>query len=245
MSLCELSNGYLVSGSTSGPILIWSLDDVDATKTTSSDADVVDGDDDGDGDDDDGVLRYRIKGLRVIRSLRTLKGHRNWVRCIIELANSNYGIRIASASQDETVKIWDIEAGVCLRTIKGHSESVHAVISLRKQRPGVSGEIIVSGAADKCLMGWIVTDDDLCGNSSSERNGKTEESDDKDDDDDGSDDGSDSYDDGENGYDEALFLCETQKQVLRLIPFQNGSMACSLIDGRIQLWNLCFRYLIS
>ena len=34
------------------------------------------------------------------------------------------GRRVVSGSNDETLKVWDVETGECLVTLKGHSETV-------------------------------------------------------------------------------------------------------------------------
>jgi len=46
--------------------------------------------------------------------LATLEGHSNEVESV---AFSHDGTRLASASQDETVKIWDAGSGACLQTL--------------------------------------------------------------------------------------------------------------------------------
>jgi len=37
---------------------------------------------------------------------------------------------LASASRDNTVKIWDANSGDCLQTLEGHSEHVYSVAFL-------------------------------------------------------------------------------------------------------------------
>lgn len=44
----------------------------------------------------------------------TLEGHRDWVCSVVFPHNSS---RLASASDDKTVKIWDLSSGVCLSTL--------------------------------------------------------------------------------------------------------------------------------
>jgi WD40 repeat protein len=56
--------------------------------------------------------------------LQTLEGHSSGVRSV---AFSHDSTRLASASGDKTVKLWDASSGECLQTLKGHSEHVMSV----------------------------------------------------------------------------------------------------------------------
>jgi len=56
--------------------------------------------------------------------LQTLEGHNNSVRSV---AFSHDSARLASASLDKTVKIWDTSCGECLQTLEGHSGWVFSV----------------------------------------------------------------------------------------------------------------------
>ncbi|KAF2188788.1 HET-D, partial [Zopfia rhizophila CBS 207.26] len=56
--------------------------------------------------------------------LQTLEGHSRWVYSV---AFSHDSTRLASASVDKTVKIWDASSGECLSTLEGHSDSVYSV----------------------------------------------------------------------------------------------------------------------
>src|SRR5947207_10225248 len=56
--------------------------------------------------------------------LQTLEGHSNWVSSV---AFSHDSARLASASGDKTVKIWDVSSGECLQTLEGHSNWVNSV----------------------------------------------------------------------------------------------------------------------
>ena len=47
--------------------------------------------------------------------LQTLEGHSRWVKSV---AFSHDSTRLASASYDSTVKIWDASSGECLSTLK-------------------------------------------------------------------------------------------------------------------------------
>ncbi|KAH8744604.1 hypothetical protein F5883DRAFT_21603 [Diaporthe sp. PMI_573] len=56
--------------------------------------------------------------------LQTLEGHSG---VVTSAAFSHDSTRLASASHDETVKIWDASSGGCLRTLKGHKGQVTSV----------------------------------------------------------------------------------------------------------------------
>jgi WD40 repeat protein/serine/threonine protein kinase len=71
----------------------------------------------GDGDPDlRGFEWYYLQRLCQL-DLRTLQGHTSYVRSV---AYSPDGRRLASASEDGTVKVWDATTGQELRTLKGH-----------------------------------------------------------------------------------------------------------------------------
>jgi WD40 repeat protein len=53
--------------------------------------------------------------------LQTLEGHSNAVSSV---AFSHDSTRLASASGDRTVKIWDASSGACLQTLEGQSSNV-------------------------------------------------------------------------------------------------------------------------
>ncbi|PHM08873.1 hypothetical protein CK516_18190, partial [Nostoc sp. 'Peltigera malacea cyanobiont' DB3992] len=56
--------------------------------------------------------------------LLTLAGHSDWVNAIVLTLD---GKRVISASDDKTLKLWNLETGECEQTFHGHSYSVNAV----------------------------------------------------------------------------------------------------------------------
>eukprot|EP01051_Picozoa_sp_SAG22_P001453 SAG22_NODE_57_length_23647_cov_11.746688_7_plen_79_part_00 len=62
------------------------------------------------------------------------------------------GGTLASGSDDQTVKLWDVASGECLRTLEGHSRH-SAVYSVAFD---ASGGTLASGSGDQMVKLWDV-----------------------------------------------------------------------------------------
>ncbi|KAH8900609.1 hypothetical protein GQ53DRAFT_863078 [Thozetella sp. PMI_491] len=79
--------------------------------------------------------------------LTTLEGHSNdWV-CLVAWSNDG---RLASGSEDKTIKIWDPTTGYCIVTLEGHSGRVCSVAWSNDGR-------LASGSDDKTIKIWDPT----------------------------------------------------------------------------------------
>eukprot|EP00064_Thunnus_orientalis_P004593 superscaffoldBa00000421_g4605 len=65
--------------------------------------------------------------------------------------NPNSNIMLASASFDSTVRLWDVERGVCIHTLTKHQEPVYSVAF------SPDGKHLASGSFDKCVHIWNTT----------------------------------------------------------------------------------------
>ncbi|KAK4250244.1 NACHT nucleoside triphosphatase [Corynascus novoguineensis] len=70
------------------------------------------------------IIRKPIMADNWSACLLTLESHSDWVSSV---AWSHDAARLASASYDRKVKIWDPATGQCISTLEGHSSSVRSV----------------------------------------------------------------------------------------------------------------------
>ena len=61
------------------------------------------------------------------RLIKTLIGHSDDVYCLAELSKS----RLASGSEDSTIKVWNFDDGSCIRTIESTDGYVLSVLALK------------------------------------------------------------------------------------------------------------------
>ncbi|XP_073826493.1 transducin beta like ebi [Musca autumnalis] len=62
--------------------------------------------------------------------------------------NPNTNLLLASASFDSTVRLWDVERGMCIHTLTKHTEPVYSVAF------SPDGKYLASGSFDKCVHIW-------------------------------------------------------------------------------------------
>ncbi|SLM37979.1 g-protein beta wd-40 repeats containing, partial [Lasallia pustulata] len=80
-------------------------------------------------------------------TLQTLEGHSDQVNSV---AFSPDGKQLASGSDDETVRIWDVAMGATLQTLEGHSDQVNSVAF------SPDGKQLASGSDDETVRLWDV-----------------------------------------------------------------------------------------
>jgi WD40 repeat protein len=90
-------------------------------------------------------IAFTAKGSSFSECLFNLTGHVSPVYSLIELSDG----RLASASHDATIKLWDTTDGICLATLIGHAWTITTLIKLNDGR-------LVSASWDKTIKIWIV-----------------------------------------------------------------------------------------
>ena len=77
--------------------------------------------------------------------MRTRRGHTDWVDGV---AVTPDGDKVISASDDLTLKVWDLKSGKELRTLRGHTDSVNGVAVTP------DGGNVISASHDQTLKVW-------------------------------------------------------------------------------------------
>ncbi|KAH7202846.1 WD40-repeat-containing domain protein, partial [Fusarium oxysporum] len=77
--------------------------------------------------------------------LLTLEGHNSHVSSVVFSHDSK---KVASGSDDKTIRIWDAETGECKQELKGHSDWVSSVVFSHDSKK------VASAAYDKTIRIW-------------------------------------------------------------------------------------------
>jgi WD40 repeat protein len=81
--------------------------------------------------------------------VRTLSGHTS---CVNSVAFSPDGRLLASGSDDDTIKLWEVASGSLVRTLSGHTSYVTSVAF------SPDGRLLASGSLDHTIKLWDISD---------------------------------------------------------------------------------------
>jgi WD40 repeat protein len=104
------------------------------------------------------VRLWEIKDVQI-RYIASLKGHTNWVHSVAFSPGSSSKLEgiIASGSEDQTVRIWDIGKGECIQVLRGHTRRVWSVAFSPKVTDSMPEGIVASGGDDCTVKLWDIT----------------------------------------------------------------------------------------
>ena len=87
-------------------------------------------------------------------ALLVLEGHTNWVQALTVFKDpATGGLRLASGSNDRSVRIWDLAAGgAALVVLEGHATWVKALTAYAD--PATGETRLASGSWDKTVRVW-------------------------------------------------------------------------------------------
>jgi WD40 repeat protein len=91
------------------------------------------------------VLDQYLRPWKYLQKLQTLSAHS---KPVYSIAFSPDGKLLVSASEDETVRIWDIAAGKCTRSVSAHKGGAYSAVF------SPDGGLIASAGADKAVNVW-------------------------------------------------------------------------------------------
>ena len=93
------------------------------------------------------------------KNIRTLPGHDHSVSSVRFIPSGASGAPLsgnllASASRDQTIRIWDVTTGYCVRTLKGHGEWVRSLSAT------IDGRWLLSTSSDHTSRMWDLSQSD-------------------------------------------------------------------------------------
>ena len=96
-----------------------------------------------------------------IKNVQTLKGHNDYVQAAIHLdRNIINNSLLATASWDNSIKIWDLNTNICIKTLIGHQKCINDLAYLYNQ--GNDGDIIASAGVDDLIIIWKLNFQTTC-----------------------------------------------------------------------------------
>jgi WD40 repeat protein len=78
--------------------------------------------------------------------IQNLSGHALIIEALISLPND----RIVSGSIDQTIKVWDLNQGICLKALMEHNHWINSLIFIERDNS------LVSGSQDNFIKIWEV-----------------------------------------------------------------------------------------
>ena len=94
-------------------------------------------------------------------SIKTFVGHSKALKTAVFTPD---GLNVVSGSEDQTLKLWDIETGEAVRTFKGHKDIISSVTI------SPDGNYLLSGSHDNTVKLWDIKSGDLLNTFESHKN---------------------------------------------------------------------------
>jgi WD40 repeat protein len=94
---------------------------------------------------------YSKGSLKSLKGSKIIGKHKDAINSMILLPNG----MIASASNDKTIKIWDINNSICIKSLEGHTDNINILVLL-------SNGMIASGSSDNTIKIWDYVNENIC-----------------------------------------------------------------------------------
>ncbi len=98
------------------------------------------------------IKEIHIRDSKTNTTKHILKGHKNYIRCLSYSPDSRI---IASGSNDQTIRLWDVETGKHIRTLIGHESDITELSF------SPDGSTLISVSSDMTINFWDITSGEL------------------------------------------------------------------------------------
>lgn len=93
--------------------------------------------------------QVRIYDMMTMTCRQEIFGHKDIVLCLDSCVSPLQTMLLASGGKDHTVRLWDVEKGICLAIAEGHMAAVGALAFSKKTK-----KFLVSGSSDHTIKVW-------------------------------------------------------------------------------------------
>ena len=149
VSMIELSDGSIATGSYDCKIKIWNLESLQCIRIIQEEGNIfclleMEPKMILSGTNKNTIQLFNLNYSNSIEMLQfSFKGHDLWVNCLVKCSEYYF----ASGSNDAEIKIWDYKNKTIYRTLRGHEDCILAMILLKNKK-------LCSGSADRSLRIW-------------------------------------------------------------------------------------------
>ena len=149
VSMIELFDGSIATGSYDCKIKIWNLETLQCIRTISEEGNIfclleMEPNMLLSGTNKNTIQLFNLNYTNNEDMLQfSFKGHDLWVNCLVKCSEYYF----ASGSNDAEIKVWDYKNKTIYRTLRGHEDCILALILLKNKK-------LCSGSADRSLRIW-------------------------------------------------------------------------------------------
>ena len=148
VSMIELYNGNIATGSYDNKIKIWNLETLECVKTINEEGYIfclleMEPNIILSGTNKNSIQLFNLNNNDNNNLEYSFKGHDLWINCLVKCSPNFF----ASGSNDSFIKVWDYKNKILFKTLKGHQDCILTMILFKNKK-------LCSGSADLTIRIW-------------------------------------------------------------------------------------------